>query len=341
MIIILGGVILENNIKVKASLSCIKSGAKYLVNLVKSQPNWSELTPEDIESMKFDFEGMEKCMGLKLPEGGSNFNVGDFFKYVSDLAVARLYLDKCNVKHVTERLRPGFIGMETKNGNVVSQQVSRGAPYGTIVSIPGINGKATIGVSYYDEIGKFATPIRSEYEALKDAIKNKDSGCNGLPKERVRPEAKAQVDHFYKRSLAYWNPDVYSHSRGSEPVVYKNYDKIHENQTKILGEQKMKSFSTRISKDEVLRLKNHGNVTKKNIFGIGSAATYEEYDFLTVDDDDIVINNDVLPTKNKGKLCPSKGDWLVFVRGRWETLYMSEPKTSRAVNRILNNYVGE
>jgi hypothetical protein len=40
--------------------------------------------------------------------------------------------------------------------------------------------------------------------------------------------------------LAYYYPDVYSHSRGQEgkKVVYENYDEIHKRRAMILGEGK-------------------------------------------------------------------------------------------------------
>lgn len=306
---------------VKANLSFVKDTAKKAVNQIKSSPEFDKITLDDIEALDMD-----------VVQGDVSKEVKDAIR---GLIIAYLYLDKCGIKHVTERLRPGFIGMETKDTYTVTQQVSRGAPYGTLVSIPGLNGKSTVGISYYDEIGRFATPIRSEYIALKKALLNKERGINGTDKESLRKEAKSQFEHFYKRSLAYWNPDKYSYSRGTEPVEYENFDKIHENQTKILGEQKMKTFATRLSRTEIRSLRFVSNIRDMNDIANIMASETKDGDFYISNIDITIEPNDNFPTKTKSAIVLSDGDWLVFSKGRWDVIFNSEPHIKQAVDNIL------
>lgn len=307
---------------VKANLSFVKDTAKKAVNQIKSSPEFDKITLDDIEALDMD-----------VVQGDVSKEVKDAIR---GLIIAYLYLDKCGIKHVTERLRPGFIGMETKDTYTVTQQVSRGAPYGTLVSIPGLNGKSTVGISYYDEIGRFATPIRSEYIALKKALLNKERGINGTDKESLRKEAKSQFEHFYKRSLAYWNPDKYSYSRGSEPVEYENFDKIHENQTKILGEQKMKTFATRLSRTEIGALNFVSKIESMEDIAKLMARDVKDGDFYICTTNMTLEPNDNFPTKTKSALVLSNKDWLVFSKGRWDVIYISEPHIEQAINNILN-----
>ena len=142
--------------------------------------------------------------------------------------------------YIAERIRDGFIGnvVYTDEG-IPFIQTTRGKPYGTIVSIP--NGDdISIGVSYLDEEDKnFDYPIIGLYLALKRAIDRKEKGETRLPKH-IKSKSRKQLEHFEKRSLAFFHPDVYSYSRGIEgkKVVYEDYDIIHERRAKILGEVK-------------------------------------------------------------------------------------------------------
>lgn len=306
---------------IKANLSFVKDTAKKAVNQVKSSPDFDKITLDDIEALDMD-----------VVQGDVSKEVKDAIR---ELIIAYLYLDKCGIKHVTERLRPGFIGMEIKGKYTVTHQVVRGAPYGTMVSIPGLNGKSTVGISYYDEIGRFATPIRSEYIALKRALLNKERGINGTDKESLRKESKSQFEHFYKRSLAYWNPDKYSYSRGTEPVDYENFDKIHENQTKILGEQKMKTFATRLSRTEIGSLNRVGMIGGMEDIAKLMTRKPEDGDYYICTTDITLEPNDDFPTKTKSALVLSNDDWLVFSRGRWDAIFNSEPHIKQAVDNIL------
>jgi hypothetical protein len=152
------------------------------------------------------------------------------------------YIAKNGTKgFIAERLRDGFIGelVHADNGASYIQAV-RGKPYGTVVALKTDKG-TVLGMSYIDpeDINK-PHPIVGLYIALKRAVDGKEGGYNGFEKRYVKSRARKQIEHFYKRSLTYYHPDVYSHSRGQEgkKVVYENYDEIHKRRAMILGEGK-------------------------------------------------------------------------------------------------------
>lgn len=157
---------------------------------------------------------------------------------------AELFVENYRKEHGTkaylcERLRDGFIGnlVTDINGNSYIQSV-RGKPYGTVVAIP-TKDDIAIGMSYVDPEDKsFGHPIVGCYLALKRAIENKEAGKTRADERWIKNKAKKQIDHFEKRSLAFFWPDRYSYSRGTEPVKYPDYDIIHERRAKILGENK-------------------------------------------------------------------------------------------------------
>ena len=160
---------------------------------------------------------------------------------------------------VSERLRPGYIGAEIPSNVGVLLQTERGKPYGTVVAVP-TDDSVCIGYSFIEERdSKYATPIVGLYIAYKRAIDGRDAGKHGFENPVVLPDGskrnldgntKAQLVHFEKRALAYFHPDVYSYSRGQEgkKVVYDNYDKIHQRQIAILGEEKVKKNAPKPSK---------------------------------------------------------------------------------------------
>ena len=250
-------------VKVKANLPFVKKTAKIAVEQAKLNPNYKDLTLEDIEALQ-----------LSAEENVSN----EVSEAIRTLTVAYLYLDKCGVKHVTERLRPGYVGMEYEAPNgAKTYQMIRGVPYGTLVSIPTDNGKSVVGINYIDKADRFATPVVGEYLALKEALRLKGEGMCGYDKNQVRKEAKAQIEHFYKRSLAYWNPSVYSHSRGTDPVKYSNFDKIHKNQLRILGKDKVRDMATRPSPKLVKGMTYKGDVVGGNEFLISNPSKNDFY----------------------------------------------------------------
>ena len=188
---------------------------------------------------------------LKLLRAGEELTVNnkkeqENFEYAQLILKAKAYVKDYikkngNNSFIAERLRDGFIGnlVYTNTGASYIQSV-RGKPYGTVVALKTDKG-TVLGMSYMDpeDINK-PHPIVGLYIALKRAVDGKNGGYNGFEKRYVKSRARKQIEHFYKRSLAYYYPDVYSHSRGQEgkKVVYENYDEIHKRRAMILGEGK-------------------------------------------------------------------------------------------------------
>lgn len=315
---------MEKNIKkVKANIAFVKKVAKATINEIKSSPNYKDVSLEDIESMDMSFGGSELSK-----------EVSDAIRIT---VVASLYLDKCNVKHITERLRHGYVGMETVEKGSIKMQTVRGEPYGTLVSLPSDDGRTVIGISYVKKNDRFSIPIVGEYIALKRAIENQKLHSDGLAKaEHIRGCALAQVEHFYKRSLAYWNPEKYSYSRGSEPVVYDNFEKIHENQLRILGKEKVKTFATRISRKSIKELNLVGTISDTSDLMSLLAHEPKQGDYFKYSGErsiTIEASND-FKTKTKGPITLEKGDWLVYNNNLWEVLYNSEEHIAQAVSKI-------
>lgn len=143
---------------------------------------------------------------------------------------AQAFVDKfkeSGEKYIAIRIRDGFIGKELGGKNL---QLERGKPRGTLVSIK--NGDdVTIGFSFLNKKDT-DVPIVGVAEALKNAINERDNGvCRTWGPNKNDLEL---YNFFKKRSLAYFHPEKYSYSRGSDPVEYKNYDKIHENRKRAL-----------------------------------------------------------------------------------------------------------
>ena len=145
-------------------------------------------------------------------------------------------------KYLCARLRPGFIGdVVYIPGGASYIQQERGKPYGTVVAIPNKNGTVTMGISYISsEDENRAFPIMGLALALKNAVEERDKGVEGITERLVRNKSKKQVAYFQKRALAYFNPDVYSWSRGKPEtkVVYDDYEAIHKRREMILNASK-------------------------------------------------------------------------------------------------------
>ena len=169
------------------------------------------------------------------------------FKRAKMIALAQKEIDeyiKTNgtKSFISERLRDGFIGdiVHTANGTSYIQCV-RGKPYGTVVAIK--NGDdISIGITYLDEedMDRRQYPILGQWQALVRAQKAAKECKGRIDGKNLKSKARRQVEHFTKRALSFYFPDVYSHSRGQEgkKVVYKDYEEIHKRRAMILGEGK-------------------------------------------------------------------------------------------------------
>ncbi len=152
------------------------------------------------------------------------------------------YIAKNGTKgFIAERLRDGFIGelVHADNGASYIQAV-RGKPFGTVVAIK-TEDDIVLGMSYMDpEDANKSHPIVGLYIALKRAVDGLNAGYKRAEKRYIKSRAHRQIEHFEKRALAFFHPDVYSYSRGQEgkKVVYEDYDIIHKRRAMILGEGK-------------------------------------------------------------------------------------------------------
>ena len=157
-------------------------------------------------------------------------------------------------KYVAIRIRDGYIGKEmTKDGRVL--QPYRTRPRGTMVAFkdPNKENELRIGISYlHDEMDK-DIPIVGIANAIKYAMEEKEecttfTGSVSTDKVQVFGYINTNIFHtmsqndkdlyeFFKiRALCYFYPDIYSHSRGTDKIEYPNYEKIHKNRARVLGE---------------------------------------------------------------------------------------------------------
>lgn len=195
---------------------------EWFVKALKEDPDWNR--PILAESDEFD--NFKKAKMITLAQ-----------KEIDE------YIKKNGTKSfIAERLRDGFIGelVHTANGTSYIQCV-RGKPYGTVVAIK--NGDdIAIGITYLDseDIDKRQYPILGQWQALVRAQKTAKECKGRIDGKNLKSKARRQVEHFTKRALSFYFPDVYSHSRGQEgkKVEYKDYEEIHRRRAMILGEGK-------------------------------------------------------------------------------------------------------
>ena len=163
-------------------------------------------------------------------------NVIDSEKFVKD------YIARNGTKSfLCERLRDGYIGQEIEGPKgSVTLRTARGKPFGTIVAIPTEKGVPVFGLTYISNDEDYAAPVVGLAIALRRAIEGQLSGKVGIEAGSVRNRAKLQALHFEKRAKAFFYPDHFSHSRGSDPVIYENYDEIHRNREIALEMAKAK-----------------------------------------------------------------------------------------------------
>ncbi len=138
-------------------------------------------------------------------------------------------------KYVSIRIRDGYIG-KYNDGYI---QTVRSRPRGTLIAIKGENGKVYIGASYLNPYDK-DTPIIGMANALSAALKFRENNIaainnNNLEDNCAKPKDKDLFKFFAIRSLCYFYPDLYSHSRGTDKIEYPNYEEIHRN-IKFLSE---------------------------------------------------------------------------------------------------------
>lgn len=167
---------------------------------------------------------------------------------------------------MTERLRTYYVGETIKcNAGFEVWAPCRGKPTGTLVAIKTDWGIA-IGISKISKEEKYPVAIVGQYLALQNALKSKESAeASGEYKNETEKVAvmvmdgnfntlnnheRKQFERFILRAKCYFYPEVYSFSRGENPVSYPNYDEIHKRQVMILGEEKVKAMKPKPGKNK-------------------------------------------------------------------------------------------
>lgn len=188
-------------------------------------------------------------------------------KKVIEIAKAIKFVDDYSKENkiVTERLRTYFVGETIKcNAGFEVWAPCRGKPTGTVVAIKTDWGIA-VGISKIAKDEKYPIAVLGQFLALKDAIDSKNSAeksgnyKNADEKYPVlmidgrfnllNNHERKQLERFILRAKAYFYPEIYSFSRGENPVSYPNYEEIHRRQLLILGEDKLKSNAPKPSKN--------------------------------------------------------------------------------------------
>lgn len=157
----------------------------------------------------------------------------DVYDAVVDIVTAKEFLNNHNQKYISERLRTAYIGEDcfTSDGTQYIA-MNRGKPTGTLVAILDLEtNEIRFGISLISKDEKYATPI----VGLKKAFEKALSG--DCPTFGLDGHERKQFERFKLRAMAYFMPEKFSFSRGTDPVAYPNYEKIHARQMMIKGEK--------------------------------------------------------------------------------------------------------
>lgn len=143
---------------------------------------------------------------------------------------SRDYLDSFKEKYVSEAFRYGYIGktVSDMHGNTYVQ-TNRGKHYGYLAAV--FDGKDIyIGFTYISKNEKYVHPVIGQAIALRRAVENR---ANKLTIEQTKEKPwlrsgdSLQFEHFIARALRYFQPDIYSYSRGEKPIKQDLFNEIH------------------------------------------------------------------------------------------------------------------
>lgn len=150
---------------------------------------------------------------------------------IKETAWAMDFLEKHkSEKFIVERLRPNTVGdiINDKSGEPTIA-LNRGKPEGFIAAISD-SKNIYFGVSYSNPSEKYVLPVIGQAIALQRAIENKDKKYpEKISKIFLKKHHKKQIEHFFNRSKAYFFPEIFSFSRGSNPLNYYD-EKLHNRQ---------------------------------------------------------------------------------------------------------------
>ena len=136
------------------------------------------------------------------------------------------HYEKEEGKILCERLRNSYIGEKVYTIDGTSYiSTMRGRPTGTIVAVKK-DDKILFGYSILSNDTEHPTPIVGEYLALQKLQEYED----GKYPRGLDEHEKKQFDHFKLRAKCFFFPETYSHSKGLNPIVYPNYERIHSTQ---------------------------------------------------------------------------------------------------------------
>ena len=139
---------------------------------------------------------------------------------------AENYIENFKYTFISERLRNGYIGKKvTCFDGTEFTQTSRGAPFGTVVAYyDSDKEKVFFGVSRINKAEKGPTPIVGLAIALRNA-------AHYSQEDLLINKVKGQTERFKIRALRYFEPQLYSHSRGKHPIEVENFNEVRLFQT--------------------------------------------------------------------------------------------------------------
>jgi hypothetical protein len=154
----------------------------------------------------------------------------ELWNAATSLKESRDYIENFKEKYASEAFRYGYIGKTVTDmyGNTYVQ-VNRGKHYGYLAAVFDGND-IYIGFTYISKNEKYVHPVIGQAIALKRAVENRDNKLTiEQTKEKpwLRSSDTLQFDHFVSRAKRYFQPDIYSHSRGKEPIEQPMFDEIH------------------------------------------------------------------------------------------------------------------
>lgn len=138
-----------------------------------------------------------------------------------------------------DTFRYGFIGKAfTDEHGSEFVQTRRGKPYGYVAAVMDENKKIYAGYTFLSKDETFEHPVIGQAIALRKAIENRKEGITfeqlldranqGTSRNvYLNGEAVSMFRHYYDRVRRYFLPEVYSFSRGSDPILDPNYADIH------------------------------------------------------------------------------------------------------------------
>lgn len=142
-------------------------------------------------------------------------------------------------KYCVDTFRHGYIGKKVTDMNGSEfVQTRRGRPYGYLAAVLDNDDKVYVGYTFISENELFPHPVIGQAIALKNALANRgnsiscemilDGSFQGKAiNSYLNSESKMMLQHFYDRSRRYFLPEVYSFSRGLEPLQDPNFVDIH------------------------------------------------------------------------------------------------------------------